>query len=287
MWERRAGPEVKAETPVRATLRRALFALLVAASMGALIIGKAEVYVFDGLKGAVGDLLAPVLDAVTAPVRAARAVGGNLGRIAALTEENGRLRAENARLRQWRALARRLDGQNRELQRLLSLEPGGEVRMVTARVIADTGGPYARSLLIDAGRRQGVRPDGAVISGEGLVGRVIWAGMRSARILLITDRRSQVPVLAGPNRVHAILVGDNDARPYLRFLPRNAAIAPGDVIVTSGHGGLFPPGLPVGDAGATRRPDGGLAVLPHVDWTRLQFVRVVERSAAIHALVEE
>ncbi len=288
MQEQRAGPEVKAETPVQATLRRAVFALLVTLSLGALVIGKAEVYVFDWVKGTVGDLLAPVLDAVATPVRTARLLGTNIGRVAALTEENARLRAENAQLRRWQALARRLDGQNRQLRRLLQFDPGEEVHTVAARAIADTGGPYARSLLLDAGRRQGIRANQAVISGEGLIGRVMSAGVRSARVLLITDRRSHVPVLAGANRVHAILVGDNGARPYLRFLPRNAAIAPGDVIVTSGRGGLFPAGLPVGDVGAAPRPGGEVEVVPHVDWTRLQFVRVIDRPPpALAALAAE
>jgi len=288
LQEHRAGPEVKAETPVQATLRRAMFVLLVTIALGALVIGKAEVYVFDWVKGAVGDLLAPVLHAVTVPVRAARDVGSNLGRVAALTEENSLLRAENARLRQWQMLARRLDGQNRELRRLLRFDAGEEVRTIAARVIADTGGPYARSLLMDAGGRQGVRPEQAVISAEGLVGRVMSAGVRSARVLLITDRRSHVPVLAGPNRVHAILVGDNGIRPHLRFLPRNAALAPGDVVVTSGRGGVFPPGLPVGDVGTAVKSGGGVEVVPHVDWTRLEFVRVVDRGVAdFTSLVEE
>ena len=287
MQEYRAGPEVKAETPVQATLRRAMFALLVTIALGALVIGKAEVYVFDWVKSAVGDLLAPVLYTVTVPVRAARDIGSNLGRVAALTEENNLLRAENARLRQWQALARRLDGQNRELRRLLHFDPGEAVRTVSAQVIADTGGPYARSLLMDAGDRQGVRIDQAVVSGEGLVGRVMSAGIRSARVLLITDRRSHVPVLAGPQRVHAILVGDNGARPLLRFLPRNAALSPGDVVVTSGRGGVFPPDLPVGDVGAAARSGGRVEVVPHVDWTRLHFVRVIDRAAPDIAMAVE
>ncbi|MCY3673096.1 MAG: rod shape-determining protein MreC [Alphaproteobacteria bacterium] len=279
MQEHRAGPEVKAETPVQATLRRAVFALLVTVSLVALVVGKAEVYVFDWVKSGVGDVLAPVLQTVTLPVRAARDIGSNLGRVAALTEENAQLREENARLRQWQALALRLDGQNRELRRLLRFDPGEEIRTVAARVIADTGGPYARSMLMDAGSRQGVRADQAVISGEGLVGRVMSAGARSARVLLITDRRSHVPVLAGPDRVHAILVGNNSARPHLRFLPRNAALAAGDVIVTSGRGGIFPPGLPVGDVSAAAHSGSGVEVVPHVDWTRLEFVRVIDRDA--------
>ncbi|MCY4230558.1 MAG: rod shape-determining protein MreC [Alphaproteobacteria bacterium] len=286
MQEHRAGPEVKAETPFQATLRRAMFALLVTISLIALVVGKAEIYVFDWVKSAVGDILAPVLRTVTLPMQAARDVGSNLGRIAALTEENARLREENARLRQWQALARRLDGQNRELRRLLRFDVGEATSMVTARVIADTGGPYARSLLMDAGRRQGVRPDQAVVSGEGLIGRVMSAGLRSARVLLITDRRSHVPVLAGADRIHAILVGNNSARPHLRFLPRNAALTEGEVIVTSGRGGVFPPGVPIGDIGTPTGPDAVVEVMPHVDWTRLEFVRVIDRASpdiAAHA----
>ena len=83
-------------------------------------------------------------------------------------------------------------------------------------------------------------------------------------------------------------MGDNGIRPHLRFLPRNAALATGDVVVTSGRGGVFPPGLPVGDVGTAVKSGGGVEIVPHVDWTRLEFVRVVDRGMAdFTSLVEE
>jgi len=117
---------------------------------------------------------------------------------------------------------------------------------VTARVVADTGGAFYRSLLINAGARQFIRRGQAVIWQGGLVGRIAEVGERSSRVLLMTDINSRIPVVVESTGDRAILRGDNSSRPVLRFLPENSPISPGDRIVTSGHGGVYPPGLAVG-----------------------------------------
>jgi len=116
------------------------------------------------------------------------------------------------------------------------------------------------------------------ITGNGLVGRVSGLGSRSARILLITDLNSRIPVAIEPSRARAVLAGDNSDRPRLIHLPPGADLSPGDMVVTSGHGGAFPVGMPVGVVAAVS--DNGITVQPFVDRARLEVVRVVEYGLA-------
>ena len=115
-----------------------------------------------------------------------------------------------------------------------------------------------------------------LLIGGGLAGRAAAVGLRSARVLLITDINSRVPVVVEASRHRAILTGDNSGLPRLAFLPANAAVRSGDMVVTSGHGGVFPPGLPVGRI--SRSDDGVVRVQPFVKFERLEFVRVVDFS---------
>lgn len=273
----RAGPEVRTETNLRATLRRFAYGFLVAVTLVALVVGKMEVYVFDSFKGLVGDAVTPIVDAMAAPFRLVRVLGGHLGGIGVLAEENAELRVENARLLQWQSLARRLEGENRELRALLKLELDAAATAVAARALEDTGGAFARSLLLNAGTRQGVGRDQTVISGEGLVGRIMQVGARASRALTVMDGRSRVPVLVGKERYRAILAGDNGLRPHLLFLPRGIRPSDGDTVITSGRGGVFPAGLPVGEVVSA---DSSVPrVRAYVDWGRLEFVRIVDYGA--------
>ncbi len=96
-------------------------------------------------------------------------------------------------------------------------------------------------------------------------------------MLLITDINSRIPVVVEATRERAVLAGDNSSRPRLVFLPNDAEVAPGDRIVTSGHGGVFPPGLPVGAVASTGEE--GIRVQPFADWDRMEYLRLADYEA--------
>ena len=98
------------------------------------------------------------------------------------------------------------------------------------------------SLILNAGAREGVRKGSPVVTGDGLVGRIAGVGYRSARVLLITDLNSRIPVLVEPTGMRAILAGDNSDRPRLIRLPPGATVSPGERVSTSGRAGAFPAG---------------------------------------------
>jgi rod shape-determining protein MreC len=261
-------------TPIRAWAQRFAFLLLVGAAFALMLVGKADTVFVERARTAITDAVTPVLDVVSRPIASVANVLREGQELAALRAQNAALRQENARLQHWQTVARRLQAENAALSQLLNVAPEPSTSYATGRVIADSGGAFVRSVLINAGAGQGVQKGQAALAGEGLAGRVAEVGQRSARILLLTDINSRIPVTIADSRYRGILAGDNTARPHLRYLPEEARPQPGDRIVTSGHGGVFPPGLPVGRV--VEAGESGIRVAPFADWNRMEFLRVVD-----------
>lgn len=283
MKPRNGSSVLRLAVPVKVLLQRFAFLFLILAAFGLMLLSKAETTLMERASEVVVDVFAPIMDALSQPAAVVSDVVRTARELASIRTENERLRRENARLLAWQEAARRLMAQNDALMGLLDFKPDPRARHVAARVIGDSGGAFVRSMLVNAGERDGLRKGQAVVTGRGLAGRIAAAGLRSARVLLITDINSRVPVLVETSRDRAILAGDNSGRPRLAFLPANAAVRTGDMIVTSGHGGVFPPGLPVGRV--VLAGDGVVRVQPFVQFDRLEFVRVVD-YAGVSAVIE-
>ena len=143
-----------------------------------------------------------------------------------MMEEIDRLRAENDQLKQWEWRAKMLERNEAHLRSLLNAVDEPALHYVTGSVIADARGPFLRSALINLGRDNGVRVGYAVIDGDGLIGRVVDAGSSVARVLLLSDLNSRIPVLVGPAGIRALVSGDNAAELKLEFLPRRRVALP-------------------------------------------------------------
>ena len=184
-----------------------------------------------------------------------------------------RLREENERLLHWQAVALALDAENTELKANLHWMPDPPASFVTAHVVADAGGVYARAVLLSLGPNHSVTKGQVALDDRGLVGRVTEVGTRSARVLLITDINSRIPVTLESSRARAILVGTNGARPHLMFWPEGVHPQEGEHLVTSAEASAFPAGLPVGTihyAGNT------VEVEPAARLERLDMVRLFD-----------
>jgi rod shape-determining protein MreC len=216
--------------------------------------------------------IAPVLTAAVVPLTPLRRLAARVTAYTDLYGELDRLKEENQRMKGWEWKARELERKYSQLGRLARVieEPGFE--QVGARVVADSRGPFVRSAMIGVGRDQGLKPGFPVISADGLVGRLTESGRGAARILLLTDINSRIPVFVGRNGVRALMVGDNGAAPKLTYAPNTGGIEVGDEVSTSGVGGLFPRGLRIG----TVVDQGGkLVVAPHARLDELDFVSVL------------
>ena len=262
----------------RAALQRVVLPFLVVLSATMIILGKADQVMFESLRISLIDRAAPLLDLASRPFAAVGDLADRARGIITVYRDNTRLTEENERLLKWRQAALSLASENTKLRGLLKLAPEPPVSFVTARVIANSGGAYVRSLMLRAGSDNGVARGQAAITGEGLVGRVTEVGTQAARVLLITDLNSRIPVIIEGPRLRALLTGDNSDRPALHYLDTLSGIKIGDRVVTSGEGGVFPPGLPVGvvasiDGEAPR-------VEPCAELSLVEYVRIVDYGLA-------
>jgi rod shape-determining protein MreC len=258
--------------------------LLVMASVGLLVAGKVDPALTDRIRTGAADIVTPALLFVQQPLAA---IHDNLAvtqELLNLAGENAKLREENARLKQWQATALKLEAQNSVLRGMIDLGPDAPPVLRTEPVIGEPGGVYVKSVLVGGGAHDGLYKGQAAMVGPGLIGRISEIGNWSARILLITDLNSRIPVILEGTRTHAILAGDNSPKPYLMYLPKAAQIAVGDRLVTAGHDGVFPSGLAVGKVDSIQ--NGEIRVQPIADLDRLEYAEIVD-SAAASALTPE
>jgi rod shape-determining protein MreC len=265
---------IRLSIPVRQALARLTLPVLIALSFVLLLVGKADTVLAERARMALADALAPLYGLLAAPLGNLRSAAADVGALFTLQSDNARLRAENERLRQWRSVALALEAENAALKANLRWIPDPAVSYVTARVVADAGGVYARAVLLSTGPHSRIAKGQIALDERGLVGRVTERGTRSARVLLITDINSRIPVVLERSRARAILVGTNGPRPRLMYWPEGQAPQEGDRVVTSAEANVFPAGLPVG---TVRIGDHGAAeVEPAARLDRLEIVRIFD-----------
>jgi rod shape-determining protein MreC len=263
---------MRVSAPVRATVQRLTLPFLIFTSALLAVLGKADVLLFDQVRVVLADVLAPVLQVAGEPIASVSKAVGTVEDVLTVYRQNQQLKLENQRLLQWQEVAHRLGDENAELRNLVKFAPQGAVSSVAAQVIADSGGAFLHNVLVNVGSREGVERGQPAMTGDGLVGRVIELGDRTARILLLTDINSHIPVVVEGTHERAMLNGDNSDEPRLVYVQPKTPVKPGDRIVTSGSGGVFPPDLPVGVVASV---GGVVRVEPYADLARLEMVRIV------------
>ena len=259
--------------PLRTLAQKFAFGFFVVASIGLLLAGRADPELFERTRMGVVDFAAPLLNAVSRPIETARDMVGEAYSMVELRAENARLRDENERLLAWLETARRLELENQQLRALTEFHPAGAKRYLAGRVIGSTG-PFLRNVIAAIGSDDGAARGQAAVVGRGLVGRVAAVGRRSARVLLITDLNSRIPVMIESTRDRALLAGDNSPTPKLLYLNTTNGAKVGDRVITSGHGDAFPPGIPVGVVEGIS--ESSIRVRPFADLERLDYLRLVD-----------
>jgi len=261
-------------TPLRSFYDRYALFGFVAISAGLLLFGRADTILVDASRRTVTEIATPLLGILREPVTAAEDFGDSVRGLADVYEENKRLKAELERLRGWEGVATTLSDENRLMRDLLSMSDELPPSVRSARMVADTSTPYVRAAVINAGSDDGIEKGQAVMNHLGLVGRIEGTASGAARVLMITDINSRLPVRFADDRVKGLAAGTNRALLRINYLPETAQPKIGERIVTSGDGGLIPAGLPVGVVELIDE-DGTVFVRPYVDFTRLDYVRVL------------
>ena len=260
--------------PIRVMAQRFSFLALILLAVALMALGKLDANVMEIARMNVTDAVSPILNVLSKPVKTVNQLINEVLGVYNIREKNVLLKQEKDRLLQWQVLARKLKVENRNLRNLLNFPVDPAAGFITARVIADTGGAFANSVVINVGNKSGVLKGQPTITGEGLVGRVTDVGKRSSRVLLITDLNSRIPVVIQSSQARAIMAGDNSYQPRLIYLSPGALVSQGDRIVTSGHGGAFPPGIPVGLVASV--DVNGTRIKPFVDRYRVTHLRVLD-----------
>ncbi len=250
--------------------------LLILLSVCLLAISTFQPQMLSGLRVGAADMAAPVLNVVSTPLQKAAIFVRDVTGLAAIQAENARLMEENIKLREWYQTALLLEAENKSLRELMNVKLEAPHTYITARILSDSANTFAKSLLVSAGNADGVRKGQAVIAADGLIGRVVEAGQRTARVLLITDMNSRVPVLVEGSRQHAIFAGKNEHTGTLVHLPPESKISKGARVVTSGVGGVFPVGLPIGVVSSV---EDKILIEPFANFNRLMHVRIVNKPA--------
>jgi len=253
-----------------------VFLVVLIASVAILLSDRREAFDTDayGNPRTLSDkVMAPVGDALSTPGRlTGQGVEGIRGYFFAVSE-NRRLKAELKDMRQWRDVAIALRDTNERYRAILGLKTDPPIPMASARIVTDSRGPFANSRLANVGREKGVKPGNPVMSENGLVGRVVGVADGVSRVLLLTDVASRTPVMIDRTNARAILTGDGGPNPKLEYLRGQEPVKSGDRVLTSGDGGVFPRGLPVGVA--VKGLDGRWRVVLASDKAPVDFVRIL------------
>lgn len=273
----------------RGVLRRQWMAAAVLA--GALVTLAAVTAHRDPQFGRVGQALLDGVGAAAAPIRRlaeeVRAAGDALAELWRLREENRRLREELARYRALEPAMLQAIEAHARLRALLGLKEWYGEAVVAARVVLRTPDRWFEQVVVDAGSLDGVEPGMPVVTSEGLVGRVVGVTPRQATVMLLTDPASGVGAMVLATRDAGVVLGSHvqRGRLVLTFYSPGAAPRPGQLVVTSGYGGQFPPGIPVGTVESVER--GRLTPLatvrPAVDLDRLTEVLVLRLRSGMVA----
>ena len=211
-----------------------------------LVLSRASPERYTALRSGAADIVAPFWAAVLVPVAELQAAAGSVADYFGAVDKVRRLEGRERIYRLDRQRYEQTNHENRELKALLKIVEPSRERVGVFAISGSSTGAYVQYALISGGRRQGVKSGQPVLAVAGLIGRTVEVGEHAARVMLMTDVSSRVPVRIVRTGLPALLVGKN--MPLLDVDlsgPSNADIRIGDRLVTSGDGGLFPPGLPV------------------------------------------
>jgi rod shape-determining protein MreC len=211
-----------------------------------LLLSLSHIQMATTLRLTLWSVFSPVFTTITKPFVAVTSIASDISGFQQLKADNKQLKKENEDLTDWYHTAQLLKAENASLKSLLNVKSTSDPIFMTAKILADPSSPYVQSVLLDIGEQDGVETGQAAISQTGLLGRVVDVQSSISRILLLTDINSRVPVVIEGTSQKAVLAGHNLKELTLEYIPDTVSLEKGMRVVTSGDGGVFPLGLPVG-----------------------------------------
>ena len=237
------------------------------------------------------EVAVPVQDLVAAPVDGIRGMWGDYVALRGVREENDRLRSRLAELAEANLQYREALVASGHLQQVASMRDDFEIPMLPAEVVGLDVMPWFRSVLVDRGQAHGVRAGNPVITAEGVVGLVTATSRHAGKTMLLLDRQSAIDGIVQRSRARGIVRGRGTDQLAFEFVVRGGDVQVGDIVITSGLGGVYQKGLRIGEVEELLDPAGGLrqtaTLRPAVDFGRLEQVFVMMRRGPTMDLLYE
>ena len=260
-------------------IRRVLFGLTIFFLLSIFLFWRIDNPRAEQMRISILDKVIPNMEWAMAPITRLSQIVEDFQSYGRIYEQNQELRRELQQMKAWREAAIQLEQEKARLMDLNNLRLPPKFSIISGVVLTDSGSPFRQSALINLGKRDGIVDGWAAMDGLGLLGRISGVGENSSRVVFLIDSNSRVPVTIKPSNQKAILSGDNTLLPVLDFIENTDLVQPGDRIVTSGDGGVFPPDLLVGQAVLTS--DNRFRTRLSADYKRLEFMRIVRHSPGL------
>jgi len=188
-------------------------------------------------------------------------------------EQNKGLKSEVAKLNQELVQKEYLVSENKSLKEIIQTKVSKDYELVTAKVILDKDSPFLKSVVISKGLNAGIKKGMPVLHEQNLIGKIVEVNFFSARVLLLEDLNSRIPVVIVPENYHSIMIGRANDLPSLQFLPEENELISGEKIYTSGKDGVIQAGIPVGQVFIE---DNDYKVKLFSNSTQINFVNVIK-----------
>ncbi|MBY0462663.1 MAG: rod shape-determining protein MreC [Alphaproteobacteria bacterium] len=259
--------------------------LFVAMSAYCLHLSSIQHPIFSSLESMLMDITTPAIHFLSQPIEWTKEYIRNNE---SLRQEINKLREENKKLLDWQVLAQKKERENQYLKEMLNTDPNLPNSIVTTKILGIPNDGYRATMLVANSSSLELERNQAVVCPDGIIGRIINIGMTTARVMLITDLNSRVPVRVESTGEQAILSGHNNSRELtvihtdstassdLQPSVKKEPIKVGDRFLTSGYGGIYPPGLPV--AVVTNIQNETITATIIADVTRLEYVTILKNA---------
>ncbi len=257
---------------IRLLAKKFALVILFLSAFALMLVNKTDTVIIEKTSTVATDVISPAIDVLVIPAKMIAKVYDYFRDLKQIHKDNVRLREENRKLNILYDRFKSLEIENKLLSDLLNYVTPEESEFITARVIAEEGDAFSHSMIAYTGDAP-VKKGQVALSDKGVVGRVERVGNAYARIILITDINSKIPVMAEKTRIRGILSGDNTTMPRLIFIPLDADINVGDRIVTSGVAGVFPAGLPIGKVASVNKNE--IRIKPFSSLEQLEYIKLV------------
>lgn len=238
-----------------------------------IILSKTNNPIVDKINTVGLNIVGPVMYVLEFPARVIHRAYTYVYDISRVYADNQALREENEQMLYLQNKVHTLEVENRLLSKLLNYSPPMDAKYISAKIIAELGDDFTHTLIIYVGDAK-VKKGQVVLASESVIGRIDGVGGKYAKVILLNDISSKIPVAIERTRARGILSGNNTRFPQLIFTKSTADIQEGDLVVTSGVGGIFPADLPIGFVNSIKGSDINIETISDLD--RVEYVRVID-----------